>query len=140
VIKKTSVGIHIYAMGNDFNRAYATGINYQKTRMVSYLFCGLMSGVAGVAITGLVGSGSYNYGSPLNVQAIAACVVGGVFLGGGSGGVLGAALGAIFFGILSQVILAVVTNIYLQSLVNFVLVFLCIVGPSMWKSMRNKRV
>ena len=108
--------------------------------MMSYLFCGLMSGIAGVAITGLIAAGMYNYGSPLNVQAIAACVVGGITLGGGSGTVLGAALGAIFFGMLSQVILALVTNIYIQSLVNYALVFLCIVGPSVWKAIRQKRI
>jgi ribose transport system permease protein len=140
VIKRTSLGIHVYAMGNDFNRAYATGINYQRTRMMTYLFCGLMSGVAGIALTGLIGAASYSYGSALNVQAIASCVVGGVPTGGGVGTILGAAIGAIFFGILSQVVMAVVTNIYFQSLVNYLLVFLCIALPVIWKAVRNKRV
>ena len=140
VIKRTRLGIHIYALGNDFGRAYSTGIEYRKTRMLSFVYCGLMTGIAGLAITGVVATAQYDYAVPLNIQAIAACIVGGVFIGGGEGTVLGAALGSLFFGVLSSTVLASVRNIDYQALVSNLLVFLCIMIPSAIKMLQKKRI
>lgn len=140
IIQNTSVGLHIFALGNDPFRGYSTGINCEKTSIVSYVFCGFMSGLAGIAITGLISVGSYSYGTALNLQAIAACIVGGVVLEGGGGSVLGAVFGALFLGMLSQVVMAIIKNPYLQPIVAYSLVFLCIIIPSMIKAVRKKGI
>ncbi len=140
VIKNTYLGNHFYAMGNDGLRAFATGVQFNKTRMLANIFCGLMTGVAGIAVSGVTATAQYNYAAPLNIQAIASCVVGGVFIGGGEGTVLGAVLGSYFFGVLSSTVLARVTNMDYQALISNLLVFLCIMIPSGIKILRRKRM
>jgi ribose transport system permease protein len=84
----------LYVVGGNDAAAYSSGVNVTVVRIAAYAFGGLIAGIAGLSLTGLVGSAeaasSYSYTLP----ALAAVALGGTSLAGGRGGLFGAALGA----------------------------------------------
>ncbi len=85
LMRKTTLGYHIISVGGNENAAKMAGINTVFTKIVAYSFCGLMSGVGGILLTSRVQSGLANLGDGLQMEAIAAAVIGGTSLSGGKG-------------------------------------------------------
>lgn len=96
VAKHTLFGRYVYAIGGNVEAAELSGINVKKITFGIFLLMGLLSAVAGVLFTGRVGSASPDAGQLLELDAIAACVMGGTSLLGGRGTIFGAVLGALF--------------------------------------------
>lgn len=97
-MRETYLGRNCYALGGDANAARLLGVPVTATRLASYSFAGFCSALAGVVFTLYVGAGSSIAGAGLELEAIAAAVVGGVELAGGRGTILGAMIGALVFG------------------------------------------
>lgn len=84
----------LMAVGSDDRAAYTAGVNVPAIRFLSYVFGGLIAGVAALALTALIGSGDPNIGPGYTLIAIAAAALGGVSLAGGVGGLAAAFIGA----------------------------------------------
>jgi len=84
----------LMATGSDDRAAYTAGVNVPAIRFFSYVFGGLIAGVAALALTALIGSGDPNIGPGYTLIAIAAAALGGVSLAGGVGGLAAAFIGA----------------------------------------------
>src|SRR6185436_8173655 len=97
-MRKTRVGRDVYALGGDAEAARLLGVNVRATRLSVYAFAGACSALAGIVFTVYVGSASSIAGVGLELESIAAAVVGGVELAGGRGGLFGAAIGVLIFG------------------------------------------
>lgn len=95
VTRSTTFGRYLYAIGSNPEAARLSGIHIQKHILGAFCFLGAMVGVAAVLHTGRVGSSSPDAGSLMELDAIAACVIGGTSLMGGRGTVPGALLGAL---------------------------------------------
>jgi ribose transport system permease protein len=86
---------HLMATGGDDRAAYASGVPVLPVRVGAYVLSGMIAGVAGIALTALLGSTDPVVGPTYTLTAIAAVALGGVSLAGGRGGMLGAVAGAV---------------------------------------------
>ena len=96
VLTRTKFGVHTYAIGSHRKSAQMSGVNNDMVKMMGYVICGMCAGLAAVMQTAIVGSSQPNIGTGYEFQAIAACVVGGVVLGGGRGDAISALIGSLF--------------------------------------------
>ncbi len=95
-------GRAIYAVGGNESAARFTGIKVNRTRLLTFVIAGLMAAAAGVLTTARLDSGSPNYGVGLELQAIAAAVIGGASLAGGSGNIIATLFGALIVAVVQN--------------------------------------
>ncbi|MBJ3814306.1 sugar ABC transporter permease [Shimwellia pseudoproteus] len=91
---RTAFGRRIYAIGGNIDAARLSGISVEKTKMAVFAINGLMVAIAGLILSARLGAGSPSAGNIAELDAIAACVIGGTSLAGGVGTVAGAVMGA----------------------------------------------
>lgn len=94
-LRYTTLGREIYAVGGNEAAARLSGINVERVRLLAFVIGGVMAGVAAVLMSARLNSGSPNYGVGMELQAIAAAVIGGTSLSGGHGNILGTLIGAL---------------------------------------------
>ncbi len=93
--QNTTFGRYLYAIGGNPDAARLSGINIRRHILAVFCIMGALTGVASIIYTARVGSASPDAGQLLELDAIAACVIGGTSLMGGRGTVFGAILGAL---------------------------------------------
>ncbi len=96
VTENTRFGRYLYAIGGNPEAARLSGINLRSHVLMTFCILGVLAGIAGAIYTARVGSAGPDAGTLLELDAIAACVIGGASLMGGRGTVFGACLGALF--------------------------------------------
>lgn len=102
MINRTQLGRHIYAVGGNAQAAKFSGINVQKVKFIVYTYTGIMSGIAGVVVASRLYSGQPTAGDGAEMDAIAAVVVGGTSMSGGSGRLGGTLIGVLIIGVLNN--------------------------------------
>lgn len=129
----TRLGREIYAVGGNPAAAKLTGINVRKVQTLTFVIAGFMTAVGAVLMSARLNSGSPNYGQTLELQAIAAAVVGGASLAGGRGNVLATLMGAMTIVIVQN---GLNLNAAPSSVQNIVLglIILLAVGIDMWRA------
>ncbi len=102
VIRYTTIGRRLKAVGGNSEAALMAGINKMKVKWLAYITSGLLSGTAGIMM--VIGSGASHpeFGIGLEFRAIAACAVGGIALSGGKGTILGVGFGVLLLQILAN--------------------------------------
>jgi ribose transport system permease protein len=100
ILSQTRFGQHVYAMGASQVAARRAGINIKKLTMGIYLLSAVMAGVAGTLYTGRFSAGAAQAGEPLLLDSIAAVVIGGASLFGGSGTIWGTVAGALVIAVI----------------------------------------
>jgi D-xylose transport system permease protein len=85
----------VYAIGGNVEAAHLSGINIRRNTTVVFILMGILGAVAGIVYTARVGSATADAGKILELDAIAACVIGGTSLMGGRGTIGGALVGAL---------------------------------------------
>ncbi len=95
LLNSTVFGRSVYAIGSNSKAAYWAGVNIKKTLLIVYSFMGLLSGLAGVLLASRLNSADPNAGQLFELDAIAAVVIGGTSLRGGSGSITGSLVGAL---------------------------------------------
>ncbi|MEL0611596.1 sugar ABC transporter permease [Marinomonas arenicola] len=95
VAKRTAFGRRVYAIGGNIEATRMSGVNVEKNKMFVFGFNGVMVAVAALILTSRLGAGSPAAGNMAELDAIAACVIGGTSLAGGVGTVFGAIMGAL---------------------------------------------
>lgn len=101
IFNKTRLGKNMYAIGGNIQAAKVSGINVSRNLIWIYAIAGALYGLAGVLEAGRTGGASNNYGNMYELDAIAACVVGGVSTSGGIGTVPGVMAGVLIFGVIN---------------------------------------
>ncbi|WP_024548394.1 xylose ABC transporter permease XylH [Siccibacter turicensis] len=91
---RTAFGRRIYATGGNIEAARLSGINVERIKLAVFSINGLLVAVAGLILSSRLGAGSPSAGNIAELDAIAACVIGGTSLAGGIGSVAGAVMGA----------------------------------------------
>jgi D-xylose transport system permease protein len=102
VTRQTPFGRYLYAIGGNSEAARLSGINLRRDVAITFCLLGGLAGIAGIIYTARVGSAGPDAGTLLELDAIAACVIGGASLMGGRGTVFGACLGALFMATLDN--------------------------------------
>ncbi len=115
VLKRTIFGRYVYAVGSNPEAARLAGVPVRAVTVTVYGVAGLLSALGGVLLTSRLGAGVPTAGIGFELQAIAACVIGGASLAGARGSALGAAAGALLIGVLNNGgNLLAVNSFYLQ--------------------------
>lgn len=104
-LRYTRFGRQLYAVGSDREAATIIGIHSRWVVFVAFSLCGLLAGVAGILWGIEFGTIYATSASGVVLQVVAAVVVGGVAISGGSGTVVGAAIGALFLGLINNALL-----------------------------------
>ncbi len=102
ITMKTIPGRHIYAYGGNLKAAQLSGVNTRKVMFWVYANMGLLAALAGVIFTGRLNSATPKAGSGFEMDAIAACFIGGASTSGGVGTVVGAMVGGLLMGVLNN--------------------------------------
>ena len=102
-LNHSKTGKWIYAIGGNPNAARASGINVNKILVIVYSLCGFLSGIGALILAGRTDSGYPNAGLQSELDAIAACIIGGASFFGGRGTVLGVFAGVMIMGIFEMV-------------------------------------
>ncbi|MDH2709947.1 autoinducer 2 ABC transporter permease LsrC [Klebsiella quasipneumoniae] len=96
LLSRTASGRDFYAVGDNLAAARQLGVAVNRTRMLAFTLNGMLAACAGIVFAAQIGFVPNQAGSGLEMKAIAACVLGGISLLGGTGTLLGAFLGAFF--------------------------------------------
>ena len=96
LLSRTAFGRDFYAAGDNLAAARQLGVAVNRTRMIAFTLNGMLAACAGIVFAAQIGFVPNQTGSGLEMKAIAACVLGGISLLGGTGTLIGALLGAFF--------------------------------------------
>ena len=99
---RTVFGKWIYAVGGNETAARLSGINVKRVKLIIYTIMGALSGLTGVLMASRITSGNPTVGNGYELDAIAACVIGGISMSGGSGSIIGTVLGVLILGVISN--------------------------------------
>lgn len=102
MLRFSTFGHRVYAIGGNREAARLSGINDKRTLFYVYSFAGLCAGLSAVVLVGRLGSATPNAGSGLELQVIAAVVIGGTSLLGGKGSMLGTLVGTLLIGVINN--------------------------------------
>ncbi|MGI6851125.1 ABC transporter permease [Mesorhizobium sp. 1B3] len=94
VLRWTKFGRHVFAIGGNEHAAILTGVPVRPIKVAVYMISALSAGIAGIIQTGWLGAVTTNIGAGMELQVIAAAVIGGANLAGGAGTAIGAIIGA----------------------------------------------
>ncbi len=115
---RTVFGRHLYALGDDERTARLAGVRTGAVKITAYGFSGLMAGLTGLVIITRAGTGEPLAGTGFDWDSIAAVVIGGTALTGGSGGVAGTMGGVLIISVLNNAMNFLNVSPYLQFLVK----------------------
>lgn len=118
IFNKTRLGKNMYAIGGNVNAAVVSGINVGLNLIILYSIAGALYGLAGVLEAARTGGATNNYGNMYELDAIAACVVGGVSTAGGIGTVPGILAGVLIFGVINYGLTFIGMNPYWQLIIK----------------------
>ncbi|MBA2702473.1 MAG: sugar ABC transporter permease [Blastocatellia bacterium] len=116
--QNTTFGRYLYAIGGNPDAARLSGINIRRHVLAVFCIMGALAGVASIIYTARVGSASPDAGQLLELDAIAACVIGGTSLMGGRGTVFGAILGALIMASLDNGMSLKNVEPYMQNIIK----------------------
>jgi ribose/xylose/arabinose/galactoside ABC-type transport system permease subunit len=124
--EKTTFGRSVYAVGGNPDAARISGISLRKVRVLIFAGTGLLSSISAILLSSLIGSGNAGLGQGAEFQVIAAVIVGGTSLFGGRGSMTGTLLGVLFVGILSNGMVLMGANQYLQQIAQGVIILVAV--------------
>ncbi|GAF11710.1 LOW QUALITY PROTEIN: ribose ABC transport system, permease protein RbsC [Bacillus sp. JCM 19045] len=102
ILKKTTFGRRVYAVGGNEEASILSGIKVDRIKIYVYSLTGFLAAVAGVILTSRLNSASQRQGRMFELDAIAAVVLGGTSLTGGRGWIVGTLIGALIIGVLNN--------------------------------------
>ncbi|NMB94038.1 MAG: ABC transporter permease [Flexilinea flocculi] len=126
IMNKTQIGRHIYAVGGNAQAAQFSGINVQKVKFFVHAYSGLLAGLAGMVLASRMYSGQPTAGDGAEMDAIAAVVVGGTSMAGGSGKIGGTIIGGLIIGVLNNGLNLLNVNSFWQYVVKGVVILLAV--------------
>ena len=117
VLRNSVLLRQVYFVGGNEKAARLSGLAVDRLRVIAYVLSGLLAAVAGVLLSSRLMSGMPTAGNALELQVLAACVIGGASLRGGEGTVLGGFLGVIFVALVNNAMTMLAVSIYWQMIV-----------------------
>jgi ribose transport system permease protein len=136
VLSRTKLGRYAYAMGSNREAARLSGIPIKRYLTSVYVISGALAGFGGMIASSQVASGQPNFGMGLELDAIAAAVIGGASLFGGQGTVVGTLIGAFLIALIRNGSVLLDVNIYYQQVIIGVVIWVAV----LWDQYRRRRL
>jgi len=127
MLNSTRFGRHIYAIGGNEQAALISGLNVGRIKIAVYMVAGLLSGLAGLVLSSRVGSGQPGLAVGIELDAIAAAVIGGTSLSGGIGTIWGTIIGALIIGVLNNGLDLLNVSAYWQTIVKGSIIVIAVI-------------
>ncbi len=127
VMKWTTLGRKVYAVGSNPEAAELSGINIDNVRLGVYTLMGLLSGLGGALWVSLYASAQGDMATGLEMDVIAACVVGGVSMNGGRGSVTGVFLGALTMSIIGKALPLIGVSQFWQNGIKGLIILIAVI-------------
>lgn len=131
VLNRTKFGTYVFATGGNRLAARLSGIKTARIERITYTISGTMAGITGVILSARMYSAQPSVGDGLELDAIAACVLGGVSMSGGMGRISGTIIGAIIIGLINNGLNLMSVNSYWQLVAKGVIILLAIAIDAM---------
>lgn len=138
LLSRTRLGRSAYAIGGNREAARVSGIRVERSKFWIYVFSGLMAAVAGFMLTGRQASANALMADGMELQSIAAVVIGGTNLFGGEGSVWGTIIGILIIGVLSNGLNILGVADFWQRVVNG-LIIVAVVALDQWRRRAARR-
>jgi methyl-galactoside transport system permease protein len=123
---KTKLGKNMFAIGGNPEAAAVSGVNIVKNIMMIYIIAGVLYGIAGFLEVARIGSATSITGQNYELDAIAACVVGGVSFSGGVGTIPGVLIGAVLLQFINYGLNFIGVNPYLQIIIKGLIIIIAV--------------
>ena len=138
-MKYTKTGRLIYATGGSYEVAKLSGINVHFTKWLPFLICGICAALSGIMYCTRVYSGAATYGSDLTIWAVAAVVIGGTSMSGGSGGMPRTIIGVLLMAILFNALTLLGVDGSMQRFIRGMVLILVILIDTIVKKQNSKK-
>ena len=139
VLKYTRYGTNLYSVGASKKAATLSGIDVAKTRLIAYVITGLTVAVGAIFTTARLQSATTAIGMDFEFNPIAAAVVGGVALSGGSGDVIGTLIGALFMATLENGVRKLSINTAYQYVIKGAIIIAVVIFDATYKARMDRK-
>ena len=139
IMNKTKLGTHIYALGGNKQVVKNQGISTAKINYFVFAFSGFCAAAAGILLSSQLNTVHPTQGGNYQLDAVAACVIGGINMAGGEGKVYNAIIGALIIGFLRNALNLIGLHPYYQNLIVGVLI-ISIVAYSMYQRRKKNEI
>ena len=139
LVRRTTMFRKVFYTGSNEKAAAYSGIRTKKVIFLTTTLCSALCGVAGVIYMSRFGSAQPTFGIGMELNVIAAAVIGGASLSGGTGSVLGAILGAILLSVVSSSLTLLDVSIYWQDILRGSILLAAVSGDHYFNKQRGSR-
>jgi ribose transport system permease protein len=126
VLRHTRFGRHLYAVGGNDEIARLAGINVDRTRITTYVISGMLAAIAGLFMVSRMGVGEPDIGEGLELNTIAAVILGGTSLAGGVGGIVGTVAGVLILALIDNILNLLRVSSFYQLVVKGVIILIAV--------------
>ncbi|MFD2370689.1 ABC transporter permease [Brevibacillus sp. GCM10020057] len=126
LLRHTTFGRHVYALGSNEEATKLSGINTGKVKVLVYAVSGLLAALSGIILTSRLNSAQPTAGTSYELDAIAAVVLGGTSLSGGRGWIVGTLIGAMIIGVLDNGLNLLNVSSFYQSVVKGAVILIAV--------------
>ena len=139
ILAKSKFGRHLYALGGNEKAAKFSGIDTKNVRLLVYIFSGLMAAIAGIVLSARSYSGNPVAGDSAEMDAIAACALGGISMNGGIGFLGGTIIGALIIGFLSNGLNLMHIDSFWQTILKGIVILVAVYVDYVKGQLKNKK-
>ncbi|MCL1894953.1 MAG: ABC transporter permease [Clostridiales bacterium] len=116
VLHKTMIGFRMKAVGGNANAARVVGINVNTVKITAFCILGLLSALAGIVNLAFITNAQGTTGQGMELNVIAATVIGGTSIAGGKGSILGTVIGVLIMGVLNNGLVLIGVSTFVQTI------------------------
>jgi len=127
ITTKTVIGRHVYALGGNEKASHLSGVNTKGVLFIAFVNMGFVAAIAGIIFAGRLDAATPKAGTGFELDAIAACYIGGASSSGGVGTVIGVIIGALFMGVLNSGMSIMGVNVDWQLAIKGVVLLMAVV-------------
>ena len=137
-LRKSKYGQYIYAIGGNKEASRMSGLNVRLIEAITYIITGACAALGGIMLVSRVNTASPGAGTGYELDAIAACIIGGVKLGGGIGSIAGVVIGLFILGTLTNSMNLLGVSSYVQQIITGLIILAAIGIDSIMKKKQSR--
>ena len=138
MLRYTKIGLYAYGIGGNEQAVIFSGINVKRYKVVVYMLCSLLAGIAGVVLSARLDSAQPIVGEGFELDAVAAVVIGGTSLFGGEGTIWGTMVGALIMGVIRNLMNLMEVSAFWQRIVIGIVIIMAVFIDQMRRQMGRR--